>query len=134
MHLDKSQFTQSQDTNASHSSFETREPLSDAIRYWERRRIFYNLVLVTIVFAWGVITWPHFSESLTLQHLFFLVFFAAMANLFYSSVYLVDIPLQHSPFKTVWRRWRLGLWLIGTLFAILFTNYWIADEIYPYVH
>ncbi len=110
-----------------------REPWSDAIRYWERRRVFYNLVLVTIVLAWVIITWPHFSESLTLQSLLFLVIFASMANLFYSAAYLVDIPLQHSPFKTVWPRWRLGLWLIGTLFAILFTNYWIADEIYPYV-
>jgi hypothetical protein len=25
----------------------------------------------------------------------------------------------------------LGLWLIGTLFAIVVENYWIADEIYP---
>lgn len=131
--MDKSQLTQSQDMNGSHSGFETREPLIDAMRYWERRRIIYNLVLVTIVLAWVVITWPHFSEALTLQSLLFLVIFAAMANLFYSAAYLVDIPLQHSPFKTVWRRWRLGLWLIGTLFAILFTNYWIADEIYPYV-
>jgi hypothetical protein len=62
------------------------------------------------------------------------VFFGAMANLFYSAVYLVDIPVQLSPLGRVWRRWRIGLWLVGTLFAILFTNYWIADEIYAYVH
>jgi hypothetical protein len=131
--MDKSQLTQSQDTNGSHSGLETREPLSNAIRYWERGRIIYNLVLVTIVLAWVVITWPHFSEAPRLQALLFLVIFAAMANLTYTAVYMVDIPMQLTPFKAAWRRWRLGLWLIGTLFAILFTNYWIADEIYPYV-
>jgi hypothetical protein len=31
------------------------------------------------------------------------------------------------------RRQRWGLWVIGTLFAIVFENYWIADEIYPFV-
>ena len=25
------------------------------------------------------------------------------------------------------------LWVVGTLLAILFENYWIADEIYPFV-
>jgi hypothetical protein len=25
------------------------------------------------------------------------------------------------------------LWLMGMLFAIVFENYWIADEIYPFV-
>jgi hypothetical protein len=27
----------------------------------------------------------------------------------------------------------LILWLLGTLFALVVTCYWIADEIYPYV-
>jgi hypothetical protein len=31
------------------------------------------------------------------------------------------------------RRQRSVLWVIGTLFAILLANYWIADEIYPFV-
>jgi len=45
----------------------------------------------------------------------------------------VDIPMQLSPLSTVWRRRRWALLLMGTLFAILVENYWIADEIYPYV-
>jgi hypothetical protein len=126
--------TQSSDTNDSHSRFETRRPLDDAIQYWEQRRILFNLALVAIVLAWVVLTWPHFSQAPILEALRFLVFYAAMANLFYSAAYLVDIPIQRSLFKAVWRRWRIGLWLIGTIFAALFTNYWIADEIYPYVH
>ncbi len=109
-----------------------REPLGDAVSYWERRRIFFNAILAAIFLGWIVLTWPHFSHASIGQGLLFLVFYAVMANLFYSMAYLVDIPLQHSPLRTAWRRWRIGLWLIGTAVAILFTNYWIADEIYPY--
>ena len=113
---------------------DTTEPLADAVHYWERRRIVYNVILILIFLGWIVLTWPHFDGALSAQSVVFLLFFGAMANLFYCAVYLVDIPAQFSPLRNVWRRWRIGLWLIGTLLAILFTNYWIADEIYPYVH
>ena len=33
----------------------------------------------------------------------------------------------------VWSCRRWGLWLMGALVAIVVTNYWIADEIYPFV-
>jgi len=46
---------------------------------------------------------------------------------------VIDIPLQWSSFRPLWRRWRWGLWLVGMLFAAILANYWIADEIYPFV-
>jgi hypothetical protein len=30
--------------------------------------------------------------------------------------------------------WRRQLWVLGMLLAFLLTNYWIADEIYPFVN
>jgi len=33
----------------------------------------------------------------------------------------------------MWKRRRWILWLMGMMFAVLFENYWIADEIYPFV-
>jgi hypothetical protein len=50
------------------------------------------------------------------------------------AAYMLDIPMQNSSLCTVWKRRRGGLWLIGTLFAVVLANYWIADEIYPFVH
>jgi hypothetical protein len=131
--VEKSHLTQSHDFDDASSGLNKGDPPGDAISYWERRRIVYNVILAIIFAAWIVLTWPHFSQAPAPQGLLFLVIFFAMANLFYSAVYLVDVPLEHSPLKTTWRRWRLWLWLIGTLVAIIFTNYWIADEIYPYV-
>jgi hypothetical protein len=46
---------------------------------------------------------------------------------------VIDLPLQGSSLATEWKHRRWVLWLAGLLFAILLTNYWIADEIYPFV-
>ena len=109
-----------------------REILDDAIRYWESRRLAYNLVLIVVVIAWVATTWPHFRGALTLESLLALVILAAIANLCYCAAYLVDIPMQYSSFCVVWRRRRWLLWVVGMLFAVALSNYWIVDEIYPY--
>jgi hypothetical protein len=109
-----------------------RARLRDAARFWEPRRIAYNLVLTAVV-AWLILTWPHFRPALTLQSLLLLLVLAAMANVCYSAAYLVDVLLQFSPFRNLWQRRRWSLWLVGTLFAVLLACYWIADEIYPSV-
>jgi len=107
--------------------------LGDAIRYWEFRRIAYNLVLTAAVLVWVGWTWPHFRPALTLHALPLLFVLAALANLCYCAAYLADVPMQYSPFRAFWQRRRWGLWLIGMLLALVIANYWIADEIYPFV-
>jgi hypothetical protein len=110
-----------------------RALLADAIRFWEFRRIFYNLVLSLVVVAWLVLTWPHFRPMLIPHSLLLLFILGLLANACYCAAYFVDIPIQHSALGASWKRWRWGLWLLGTLFAILLANYWIVDEIYPFV-
>ena len=110
-----------------------RAALKDAIGYWEPRRIGYNLVLSAVVIAWLILTWPHFRAALTFHSLLIFLILAGLANVSYSVAYMADISMQYSSFGDAWRRWRRGLWLGGTLFAILVANYWIADEIYPWV-
>jgi hypothetical protein len=114
-----------------HASF--RALLADAIRFWEPWRIFYNLALSVVVVIWLVVTWPHFRPALMPSSLLLLVILGLLANACYCAAYLVDILMQHSTFCAVWKQWRWGLWLVGTLFAILLENYWIVDEIYPFV-
>jgi len=108
------------------------DSLRDALRYWEPRRLWYNVALSLEAVAWVVFTWPHFRPALSLQHLFQLTVLAVLANLCYSAAYLVDLPLQDA-FGTGWRQRRFVLWLCGTLLALAVAFYWIADEIYPYV-
>jgi hypothetical protein len=107
--------------------------LRNAIRFWEPRRIWYNAALAALTIAWVVLTWPHFRPVFTLTSLAKLIVLALLANVCYSAAYLVDLPMQLSAFRVGWQRWRWVMWSLGTLFALLFTYYWIADEIYPYV-
>lgn len=110
-----------------------RKAIRDAIRYWEPRRVTYNLILIAVVVAWLALTWPHFRPAFTAQSLLALLALAAMANVCYCAAYLADITMQRSHFRRIWLRRRWALWLAGTLFAVVLSCYWIADEIYPYV-
>ena len=103
---------------------------SDAIRYWEFRRIWYNLALGSLVLAWVVLTWPHFRPAFNLADLGRALVLAAIFNVCYSAAYLPEAAFGESP---LWRRARIFVWTAGTLFALLFACYWIADEIYPSV-
>lgn len=107
--------------------------LGDAIRYWEPRRIVYNVVLAVSVLAWLALTWPHFRPVLHLQTLLLIVILATLANLCYCAAYFADVPIQLSPLRAIWQRRRWALWLLGMLLGLIIANYWIADEIYPFV-
>jgi hypothetical protein len=122
-----------------------RESLAEAARFWEPRRLIYNAVLAAIVVAWVVRTWPHFRPALTLESLLIMSVLALLANVCYCAAYLVDLVMQSAEHDTSTgqlrgpdaganlRQWRWGLWVVGMLLAVLSENYWIADEIYPYV-
>ena len=114
-------------------SSEWRDLVRDAARYWEPRRLIYNVVLTLVALIWLVSTWPHFRPALSLRSLYQLSILGVFANLCYSSAYVADIPVQYSSLGPVWRRRRGALWLAGMVVAIVLENYWIADEIYPFV-
>ena len=101
-----------------------------ALRFWEPRRIVYNLVLFLVFAVWVLLTWPHFRPAFHWFPLFQLSVLALLANFCYSAAYVADIVIQESNLGTAWRS---ALWIAGTVLAIIFENYWIADEIYDFV-
>ena len=110
-----------------------RHNFAEATRFWEPLRIGYNLVLLGVVTAWVIATWPHFRPAIRLMTLVPMAALALAANACYCAAYLVDIPMQSAARRFLMPgRWIV--WTTGTLFAILLANYWIADEIYPDVH
>jgi hypothetical protein len=110
-----------------------RDLLSDAISYWEPRRVGYNAFLALVVLGWVAFSWPHFRSAFTWQSLLLVFVLAVLANVCYCAAYVADIPMQYSAFRETWRRRRWALWCVGVLFAGAITFYWIADEIYPFV-
>jgi len=111
-----------------------KQSLADAMRFWERKRVIYNLVLIGVVVVWILVTWPHFRPAMHWFSLLQLIVLGLIANALYCAAYFVDIPMQISGDGADWRRWRWALWTLGMLLAFLLTNYWISDEIYPFVN
>ncbi|HZR57371.1 MAG TPA: hypothetical protein VFA74_10895 [Terriglobales bacterium] len=109
-----------------------RQSFINAARFWEPRRLIYNSVLIVVVAVWVMMTWPHFRIALTQSSFLLLTILALLANVCYCAAYLVDIPMQRLAFVGNWG--RRALWSLGMLFAAVLANYWIADEIYPFVH
>lgn len=101
-------------------------------RFWERGRILYNAALAVVVLLWIVMTWPHFRPSLTLSSFVAVLVLGLIANLCYSAAYLADAGIRLVLPSHFWRRARQVVFVLGTVFAILFADYWIVDEIYPY--
>jgi hypothetical protein len=110
-----------------------RRYFSSAWKFWEPKRAVYNLILAIFVVGWVVVTWPHFRPAFNWGDLGRLLILAAIANVSYSAAYILDLPAQQiSKPSAMWAiRWTT--FCVGMAFAILATNYWIADEIYPFV-
>ena len=107
--------------------------LAEAARFWEPRRLLYNLLLLGVVLVWVTKTWPHFRPAITPESLGIMTVLALLANLCYCAAYLAEVLIQNATSSAAWHRQRWAVWVVGTLLAILFENYWIADEIYPFV-
>jgi hypothetical protein len=114
-----------------HAQISFRDALSDAIRYWELRRIVYNLALAAVVIALAIAFWARIESRLSFELLLGLVVLAVLANVCYCAAYLVDLPMQLSSHVGAWRRWRWLLWVFGILFGMALAWYWTGDEILP---
>lgn len=102
-----------------------------AVRWWERRRITYNAVLTALFVALTIRTWPRLRPELGPDKILPLIVLALLANLCYSTAYLLDPLLSASPNARIRHRARLAVWVAGMLLAMLFETYWFLDEILP---
>lgn len=114
-----------------HAQVSFRDALSDAIHYWELRRIVYNLALVAVVVALAVVSWTRIEGRLHFELLLGLAVLAVLANGCYCAAYLVDLPMQLSSHVGTWKRWRWLLCAFGVLFGMALAWYWAGDEILP---
>jgi hypothetical protein len=103
----------------------------EAARFWEPRRIWYNVAMFVVVLLWLGLTWPHFRPALTLEAFGKMTVLALLANVCYCAAYLVDFFVRSLRSDGGRRRFRWAVWILGMLLALLVENYWIADEIYP---
>lgn len=99
-----------------------REIITNALHYWERKRVIYNLLLALPVAAHAINSIMSGQKIEWLEKITVLFVLAVIANVLYCAAYLVDIPVQYSEYRRHWLRWRLALFVIGALFALYWAN------------
>jgi hypothetical protein len=125
--------TRNEDSHDAAQAFETptifgqvRELVTDALRYWEFRRLFYNALLALIVFGHVAVSWPEAKLSVTFDGLLGLFLLAVLANVAYSAVYVADVFIQFSGFRASRARWRWVLLGVGFAFAAVLTHFFLS--------
>ena len=100
-----------------------RDSITDALAYWERRRIPYNAILAAIVMGYFIADWSHSIRRISFHGILGLFLLAVLANIAYCVAYVGDVFVQLSGLRDLWRSWRWVLWLIGTAFASIITRF-----------
>jgi hypothetical protein len=98
--------------------------VTDAMRYWEPRRIVYNAVLAAIVLIYFGLNYQNAKANLTGDVVLFMFLLAVLANVAYCGAYIVDVFAQISGYREVWRKFRWVLFLTGVVFAGILTRFW----------
>jgi len=100
-----------------------KEILTDAIGYWEPRRLLYNAALVAVVVTVFLSNLPASKGRLSFELFQVLFLQAVLANVAYCAAYVVDVVAQLSAFQSTWRRFRWMLLAIGLVFAVIITRF-----------
>jgi hypothetical protein len=100
-----------------------REAATNAIRFWERARIGYNLVLAAIVIGYLLAGLPVSLSQVSLDEFLRLFILAVLANIAFCAAYPVDVFAQMSSFTVTWRKARWILLAIGLSFAATITRF-----------
>ena len=101
-----------------------KDLITDAICYWEPRRLVYNGVLAVLVLvrAWPVL--PSRWRRAGLPALAALFVLAVAAKVAYCAADPVDGSLHCSEFRATWRRYRWVVFMTGLLTAAALV--WLA--------
>ena len=100
-----------------------REITTDALKYWEPRRIAYNALLAGVVFYHSAAGWLNGTFRPGFDDLLGLFILAVLANVAYCAAYVVDFVLQLSYFREGRGRWRLAVMVVGFAFAAALTRF-----------
>jgi hypothetical protein len=79
---------------------------SDALGYWEPRRLAYNGLLGVIVVFYFFRAYPASKAILTLDSFLGLFLLAELVNLGYCAAYVADLFAQVATYRDLWRRYR----------------------------
>jgi hypothetical protein len=108
-----------------------RESVTAALRYWEPRRLIYNIVLAGIVVAYFGMAYPASKTMISVDFLLLLFLLAVLANVAYCAAYPVDVFVSASGYREQWQKYRWVVFLIGLLFAATITRFFALGLFKP---
>ena len=99
------------------------ECVTAAIRYWEPRRVAYNVVLGIVVVICYLICLPNSRYAVTTNGILEMFALAVLANVAYCAAYVVDVFAQLSNFRERWMSLRWIVFVTGLAFAAVLTRF-----------
>jgi hypothetical protein len=105
------------------AALEARAALTEALRYWEPRRVLFNLVLAIVAGTVYMANFPHSRREFSFDTLQGLIALAVLANIAYCAAYPVDVLVQLSAYRATWLRLRWALLVTGLVLAAILTNF-----------
>ena len=109
------------------SAVSIRSIAADALRFWERGRVFYNAVLLVVVVAYFVAGLPDSRRALDVNWLLSTFLAAVIANVLYCLAYVADVFVRVSGLHRAWSRARWVLLFIGTATAAIITRFFSIE-------
>ena len=101
--------------------------VADALRYWEPRRVVYNVALAAVVLGHLAVGWPGSRDKLSVNVLLGFFFLAVLANVCYCAVYVVDLFVQFSGLQEYSTKGRIAVLIVGTAFAAVITHFVVSN-------
>jgi hypothetical protein len=108
-----------------------REAVTDAIHYWESRRLFYNALLSLIVLFYFFKAYPASKAILRVDSILGLFLLVVLANIAYCAAYFADVFAQWSSYRDLWRRFRWVIFTVGVSFAGIITRFIAIGIFWP---
>jgi hypothetical protein len=108
-----------------------REAVTDAIHYWEPRRLLYNALLSLIVLLYFFKAYPASKAILRVDSILGLFLLVVLANIAYCAAYLADVFAQWSSYRDIWRRFRWIMFTVGASFAGIITRFIAIGIFWP---
>ena len=110
---------------------ELRDMATDALRYWEPRRLLYNALLTAVVLVDVGLQWPLPRGVINFNAVLGLFVLAVLANVAYCAAYVVDLFLQFTHYREQRRWWRAGVAIIGFTFAGVLAHFFAGGAFPP---
>jgi hypothetical protein len=99
-----------------------RAGAANALRYWEPRRVVYNVVLVIVMIGLVIARGRGSHVTMTWDRLPRFLYLALLMNICYFAAYIVDLLVCFSKHQSALPVWRWLAFVVGTILAAFITT------------